>query len=588
MFSKNKPGIAHKVLLLLTIVLVCFQASSFGQFLKTDGPLIVNDKGEKVILRGMGLGGWMLQEGYMFHLSFLGQQYKIKAKIEDVVGADKTKQFYEAWLANHTTKADIDSMAVWGFNSIRLPMHYNLYTLPVDQEKTPGENTWLEKGFVMTDSLLQWCKANKMYLILDLHAAPGGQGNDLPISDRDPAKPSLWESEANQQKMIAFWRKTAARYANEPWIGGYDIINEPNWGFEDARDTRGTSEKKNEPLRKLMMDITKAIREVDQKHIVIIEGNGFGNNYRGVLPAWDNNLVLSFHKYGNFNTTGAINNFLQLRDQYRIPLWLGESGENSNTWFTEAIGLAESNNIGWAWWQEKKMGLRNPLEIKQPAGYQSLLSYWSGKGPKPSEAEAWKTLQELLENLKIKNNIAHYDVMDAMFRQVQTAAAVPSKKHIITNNITIQAVDFDWGRQRSAYYDKDTASYQYTPGVNTRGNRGGAYRNDGVDIQADSLGNNWLHSIEDSEWVQYTVQVPRAGKYNVSFNVAAATDGGRLSLLEKDQHLIKDVSIPNTGGERNWQFTQPQYLYLKKGTIVLRVQAEKGGFTFNSIRFTRK
>jgi endoglucanase len=148
----------------------------------TDMSPLRGGKGEKVILRGMGLGGWMLQEGYMFHLSFLGQQYKIKAKIEDVVGADKTKQFYEAWLANHTTKADIDSMAVWGFNSIRLPMHYNLYTLPVDQEKTPGENTWLEKGFVMTDSLLQWCKANKMYLILDLHAAPGGHYQSHPRS----------------------------------------------------------------------------------------------------------------------------------------------------------------------------------------------------------------------------------------------------------------------------------------------------------------------------------------------------------------------------------------------------------------------
>jgi endoglucanase len=589
MFLRNRKGIARKVLPLLTIALIGTQINSYSQgFLKASGPLIVNEKGEKVILRGMGLGGWMLQEGYMFHVSFLGQQYKIKAKIEDVVGPEKTKQFYEAWLANHTTKADVDSMAAWGFNSLRLPMHYNLYTLPADQEKTPGENTWLEKGFAMTDSLLKWCAANHMYLILDLHAAPGGQGNDLPISDRDPAKPSLWESEANQQKMIAFWRKMAARYANEPWIGGYDIINEPNWGFEDpAKDTKGISEKKNEPLRKLMMDITKAIREVDQKHIVIIEGNGFGNNYRGVLPTWDNNMVLSFHKYGNFNNTGAINNFLQLRQQYNVPLWLGESGENSNTWFTEAIQLAENNDIGWAWWQNKKMGLRNPLEIKQPAGYQALLSYWSGKGPKPSEAEAWKTLQELLDNLKIKNNIPHYDVMDAMFRQVQSATAIPSKKHSITNNTTIQAVDFDWGRQRVAYYDKDTATYQYTPGVNTRGNRGGAYRNDGVDIQSDSV-NTWVFSIEDEEWLQYTVTVPKAGKYNVSFNVSSTSDTGRISLLELDQPLIKEVAVPNTGGEKNWQFTTPQYLFLKKGTLVFRIRADKGGFTLNSIRFTRK
>ena len=317
----------YRILLFLLFIGLSF--SSSAQFLKTKATAIVNEKDEKIILRGMGLGGWMLQEGYMFRLSFLGQQYRIKEKIKEVVGEEKTKQFYEQWLLHHTTKKDIDALAGWGFNSIRLPMHYNLYTLPVDEEPVKGQHTWIDKGFAMTDSLLNWCKANNMYLILDLHAAPGGQGNDLPISDRDPTKPSLWESEANKDKTIALWKKLAQRYANEPWIGGYDIINEPNWGFEDPKnDFRGTAEKKNEPLRELMIAITKAIREVDKKHIIIIEGNGFGNNYRGVLPSWDDNMVLSFHKYGNFNNDDAIKNFLSLRDQYNMPLWLGESGEN--------------------------------------------------------------------------------------------------------------------------------------------------------------------------------------------------------------------------------------------------------------------
>jgi endoglucanase len=191
--------------------------------------------------------------------------------------------------------------------------------LPVDQEPVTGQNTWLEKGFAMTDSLLKWCRQNKIYLILDLHAAPGGQGNDLPISDRDPAKPSLWQSEANKEKTIALWKKLAQRYAKEEWMGGYDIINEPNWGFEDEKDFRGTAEQKNIPLRQLMVDITKAIREVDTKHIIIIEGNGFGNNYNGIMPAWDDNLVMSFHKYGNFNNKASISRFLDLREKNNIP-----------------------------------------------------------------------------------------------------------------------------------------------------------------------------------------------------------------------------------------------------------------------------
>src|SRR6218665_420326 len=582
-----KRGIPTILSILFIIAIAQLQANGQG-FLKAKGKLIVNEKGEKVILRGMGLGGWMLQEGYMFRLSNIGQQYKIKAKIQEVVGEEKTKQFYEAWLTNHTTKADIDSMAAWGFNSMRLPMHYNLYTLPVDEEKTPGQNTWLEKGFAMTDSLLKWCAANKIYLILDLHAAPNGQGNDLPISDRDPSKPTLWESDAAQQKTIALWRKLAERYADEPWIGGYDIINEPNYGFEDPKgDIRGTNESKNEPLRKLMVEITKAIREVDTKHIVIIEGNGFGNNYNGVLPAWDDNTVLSFHKYGNFNTVDAIRRFLDLREQYNVPLWLGESGENSNTWFYECIKLVESNDIGWAWWQNKKMNINEPLEIKVPEGYSKLLDYWAGKGEKPSEEEAWKTLQQLMENIKIKNNVFHKDVVDAMFRQVYSAETKPFKDHVIEKDAEIQAVDFDMGRQRLAYYDKDTASYHYTPGVNTRGNRGGAYRNDGVDIQREGSEVH-IFSIEEGEWLQYTVNVSRAGRYTVSFEVATANDSARISFSSGKKKLINSQALENTGGLQQWKISAPQSVRLEKGVQQIRVYADKGGFNFRRFYVKRK
>jgi hypothetical protein len=567
---------------------ILFAVNIHAQQLKVKGTAIVNDRGETIILRGMGLGGWMLQEGYMFRLSNLGQQYRIKEKIMDVVGKEKTEQFYEKWLSSHTTKKDIDSMAAWGFNSIRLPMHYNLFTLPVDQEPVKGQNTWLSKGFVMTDSLLSWCKANKIYLILDLHATPGGQGNDLPISDRDAQKPSLWESEDNRNKTIALWRKLAEHYVNEPWIGGYDIINEPNWGFEDPKkDFRGTGETKNEPLKEFMIAVTKAIREVDRKHIIIIEGNGFGNNYRGILPAWDDNIVLSFHKYGNFNTVDAIKNFLELRNTYNVPLWLGESGENSNTWFTQAIQLVESNGIGWAWWQLKKMGTNNPLEIKRPEGYDKLLNYWSGKGEKPSETEAWTILQQLLDNIKIENNIYHPDVVDAMFRQIHSTDTKPFKQQTIDASTTIMAVDFDMGRQRYAYYDRDSARYQYTPGVNTDGNKGRAYRNDGVDIERGEEG-PYIFSIEDDEWLQYTITVKAAGKYTVSFIAATDKEDGRISLLVDGKNSIKELAVVNTGGMKTWKPTTVKNISLKKGTHKFRVLAVKGGFNLAGIQFEKQ
>ncbi|WP_188929240.1 glycoside hydrolase family 5 protein [Puia dinghuensis] len=398
------------------LLLLLFMTDGKAQgILRVQGRLIVNERGEKVILRGMGLGGWMLQESYMLKVGPVGPQYRIKRRIEELIGKEKTAAFYDGWLASQTRKIDIDSMAAWGFNSVRLPMHYRLYTLSVEEEPVPGKNTWLEKGFALTDSLLSWCKANHMYLILDLHATPGGQGHDYNISDRDSTKPSLWDSEANRQKMIALWRRLAERYANEPFIGGFDIINEPNWGFEDAKDRNGLKETQNAPLRKLMMDITAAIRSVDKKHIIIIEGNGWGNNYRGVLPPWDDNMVLSFHKYWNPNTEDAIRTYLQLREQYNIPLWLGESGENNNTWYRECIQLVESHDIGWSWWPLKKIGTNNPLEVRMTPEYQRLVDYLTGKGPKPTEQETEEALKGLLQNVRLENNIYHKEVTDALF-----------------------------------------------------------------------------------------------------------------------------------------------------------------------------
>ena len=162
---------------ILFLTLFGFLALSMaGQgFLHRNGQNIVDGNEENIVLLGLGLGGWMVQEGYMLKTgSFAGPQYVIKQKITELIGAKNTAEFYDVYKANGITKKDIDSLAAWGFNSIRLPMHYNLYTLPVEQETIAGMNTWLEEGFNMTDELLGWCAANKIYLILDLHAAPGG------------------------------------------------------------------------------------------------------------------------------------------------------------------------------------------------------------------------------------------------------------------------------------------------------------------------------------------------------------------------------------------------------------------------------
>ncbi|MCM4157316.1 cellulase family glycosylhydrolase [Gramella sp. AN32] len=573
---------------ILILLFLFFNFSGFSQenntgFLHTKDKKIVDANGENIVLRGIGLGGYMLQEGYMLKVPFSGQQYVFKDSIQKLIGEEKTEEFYKTWRQNFIQKKDIDSMKKWGFNSVRLPMHFNLYTLPVDAEPEKNKNTWLEEGFRLTDSLVSWCKANEMYLILDMHAAPGGQGQDVNISDRDPSKPSLWDIDENQQKLVALWKELALRYKDEKTIGAYDLINEPNWSFEGREngvEKNGIADTLNEPLRKLMVKITKAIREIDQNHMIVIEGNGWGNNYNGIFPLWDDNMVISFHKYWNYNNTESIQQFLDFRDGQNAPVWMGESGENSNAWFADAIGLMEKNNVGWCWWPLKKLGSNNPIEIKIDEGYQNLLDYWKGEAEKPSKEEAYAAIMQLAENTKIENSLIHYDVIDAMIRQPRSSKTKPFKP--ISNN-SIEAENYDLGNDGNAYKDKTSANYWVANGGKSEtGNSGGAYRNDGVDIFENSEA-IYVSDTENGEFLHYTYFLPEGGTYRVELKISSEED---ISVkIENNAKTFEILPIKNTNGE--WKWIPSDTVNLKEGTNTLKFEMLSGDFKFDKIRFIK-
>jgi len=566
-------------LFLIGFLFIAIQANGQG-YLKADGKNIVNENGETVILRGMGLGGWMLQEGYMLQTAgFANAQHKIRAGIEDLMGKEDTDLFYDAWFANHVRKADIDSLKVWGFNSVRLPMHYNLFTLPIEEEPVAGENTWLTKGFEMTDSLISWCKQNEMYVILDLHAAPGGQGKDEGISDYDPNKPSLWESEANQAKTVALWKKLAERYVNEPWIGGYDLINETNWEMQN-----------NAPLKQIYLEITAAIREVDNQHIIFIEGNWFANDFTNLTPPWDDNLVYSPHKYWSINDQASIQWVLDLRDAHNVPLYFGEWGENSNSWFKDAIDLFEQNGIGWAVWPMKKIeSIAGPLSIVKTPEYQTLLDYWNGNGTKPSAAFTKAALMEITEGLKIENCIYQKDVIDAMFRQQTSVATVPFNTQKIPG--VVYATDYDMGVVGAAYYDTDIADFRVSTGNFTAWNSGWTYRNDGVDIEKteDNVSSNGYNVgwTANDEWMQYDVEVAESGVYAANVRVASGSEGGQFHFAIGEGAISPIVEVSGTDGWQNWQTVTASNIVLTPADKKIRFYIDVAGFNVNSFEFEK-
>jgi len=553
-----------------------------AQGLKAEGKKIIDQNGNEVLLRGMGLGGWMLMEGYMMQSSDVADtQHEFRQRLEDLMGVDNTNVFFDKWLENHVTKADIDSLSSWGFNSVRLPMHYNLFTLPIEEESIEGENTWLTKGFTIIDELLQWCEENEVYLILDLHAAPGGQGANAAISDYNSDLPSLWESELNKNKTIALWKKLAERYKDEEWIGGYDLLNEVNWEMEND----------NKELLNLYKDITTEIRAVDNNHIIFIEGNGFANDFNGLTPPWDDNMVYSFHKYWSENTTESIQWVLDIREENNVPLWMGEAGENSNVWFTDAIELFETNDIGWSWWPMKRIEtIVGPYSIDFTDGYKKILSYWRGEIEKPSSDEAFSIMIDLAN--KTNSNLCTYqkDVPDAQIRQIKTNETIPYASHQIPGVIYMS--DYDLGRSGIAYYDVDSANYQQSSGYFQAWNSGWVYRNDGVDIEknTDTVNSNGFHIgfINKGEWINYTLIVSETGVYSMDARIASIEDGGEFLVEMDGEGVTRSLSIESSGA---WdQFITQSFngIFLEEGKQTLTIKFDgKKAFNVSSLEFNK-
>lgn len=556
--------------LILVVILLSSNFIYSQGFLHASGKKIIDGSGNEIILRGIGLGGWMLQEGYMLKTSaFANSEHEFRNKIKLLVGETKTAEIYKLYHDSAVREIDVRQISEWGFNSIRLPMHYNKLT------NLNNDGTYFEEGFARIDSLLKWCKKYHVYLILDLHAAPGGQ-NAEGISDYDPSIPLLWNSETNKQITINLWKKIAERYVNEEWIGGYDLLNEPNWDL-------GTQ---NLPLLQLYKDITAAIRSVDNNHLIFIEGNNYANNFTGLTPPWDNNMAYSFHKYWNNTDQSSIGWVLGIRDNFNVPLWLGETGENSNQWLYETVKLMEENKIGWATWPLKKIDdIAGPMSVPLTPQYQVLLNYWNGQATKPTENYAYAALMNQFEMFKYENCRIQKDYVDALFRQQASLVSIPYSDNNIPG--VIFAVNFDLGGFGQGYNDKVYKNTTGSPG-GASWNSGGKYRNDGVDIEScsDLITNGFnVGWIESGEWLKFTTNIDYTGTYDLNIRYAANSNGGKIQLNNTSKFLTNLIDLPSTGGWQTWKTLTISNVELTAGVQEIFVKFYFSGFNINYLEF---
>lgn len=387
----------QKILLTLVVLLSATFVNATSKFVSTKGRDFISPDGKPLRLKGIGLGNWLLPEGYMFEFKKAASPMQIYAMTSQLIGETESRKFWKAFRDNYITEKDIKFIKQAGFNSVRVAFNYRLFVSEDDPNKLEGV------GYELIERVVRWCKQEGLYVILDMHAAPGGQTGDN--IDDSFGYPFLFENATDQELTAKIWGKLAKQYQNEPTILGYDLLNEPIAHYFD----KDTLNPKLEPLYK---KITAEIRKYDKNHIVIIGGAQWNSNFTMFGEPFDKKIAYTFHIYGNKVEQKTVQPFVDFANKYNVPMWLGESGENTDEWIKNFRELNEQNNLGWCFWTYKRLNTtRTIASIKRPEDWDEIVNFSENpragfdeiRKARPPKEKVEKALRDYLENIKFEN-----------------------------------------------------------------------------------------------------------------------------------------------------------------------------------------
>jgi endoglucanase len=387
------------------ILLFAIELQAETHFVHADGKFLVDAEGHKLILRGTNLGNWLVPEGYMFRFEGGPQSAReIEAMVNELIGPTEAAKFWHQYRELYITRKDIDFIARSGFNTIRIPFHYKFFVLGDDE------------GFMLLDRVLQWAKEDGLYVILDMHCAPGGQtGANI---DDSWGYPWLYEDEASQQQAADIWKRIASHYQSNPTVIGYDLLNEPIPHYPRLQQY-------NSKLEPVYKNLVAAVRSVDKNHVVILGGAQWDSNFSVFGPPFDKNVMYTFHKYWMPPVQDAVNPYVAFRDKYNVPIWMGESGENTDEWINQFRKLLEVNEISWTFWPYKKMEANSaPVTFARPEHWDAIVAYaarHAGMGDteksvaaRPPLEDCRAAFEDLLTKIRFENAAPNRSYLDAL------------------------------------------------------------------------------------------------------------------------------------------------------------------------------
>lgn len=364
-----------------------------ARFVRAEGQDFVKPDGQVLHIKGTNLGNWLVPEGYMWRFRDGPQAPReIEAFVELLLGPEKAAAFWQDYRDRYVTAADIHFLARTGSNTLRVPLHWKFFI------EENGE------GFRRLDQLVVWSRSAGLYLILDLHCAPGGQtGTNI---DDSRGYPWLFESASAQEQLLTVWRNLARHYRDEPVILGYDLLNEPLPGYPGL-------EKYKPRLEPLFRRTLEAVRAVDPHHLIFLTGAHWDSDFSVLGAPFAKNVAYTFHKYWMPPTVDSIREYLDFRAKHNVPLHVGETGENKDEWVAAFRQLLEAHRIGWNFWPYKKMeSTAGFVRFSPPVHWDRIVAY--GKlddrtgsdavkarlAIRPSQAEIEECFADLLDRIE--------------------------------------------------------------------------------------------------------------------------------------------------------------------------------------------
>jgi endoglucanase len=564
-------SLLKRAFMVLLILVVCVSQALPQSRLRADGTRIVNASNQEVLLRGVGLGGWLLQEGYMMNPGTGGTQWSFKKLLYDQGQTDaQVEAFYQSWRDNFITQADINWIADQGFNCVRIPMHYELFLTSSQRavrnsviRNSANYNNYVTQltnwynanqlftdvnteGFRTLQLCLDWAAARGMYVIVDLHAAPGAQGTDSNISDALVTN-DLWNRQIYQDITVRLWEKIVARHINNNAVAFWDLINEPN-------NVPGGSLQPGQRIRNLTERLINVIRAMGDTHLIMVEGNGWGNNYDWCEPFTftnKSNLVYNAHRYwipeaddwvrdANPNQINRMINLVEFRTRHNVPVWIGETGENSDEWLRQNVDKLNAEKIGWAHWTYKRTSSTANAALRRI-------------NP-PYLTDGVSAMSAVLNNIKFANTVVNSGPLAAVDPRRGTTGACTGTYAAVPGTIQAEGFCTQTGIQ--------------------------------LETTTDTGGGQNVGYIDANDWMAYRINVPSTGTYTVSYRVASQSGGGGIRLERfGGGATFGTIAVPSTGGWQTWT-TISHNISLTAGQQDIAIVATTGGFNINWFSIT--